>query len=45
LNAEWPFLCLLRDLGRRSAAAFLSSHGADLGRRSSFDVDSLLAGV
>ena len=45
LNAEWPFLCLLRDLGRSSAQAFLSSHGGDLGRRSTFDVDSLLAGV
>lgn len=45
LNAEWDFLCLLRDLGRRSAEAFLQSHGGDLGQRSSFDVDALLEGV
>jgi NTE family protein len=35
LNAEWEFLCLLRDEGRRSAEAFLAAHGEDLGRRSS----------
>jgi NTE family protein len=45
LNAEWEFLCLLRDLGRRSAKAFLDAHGADVGRRSSFDVGDLLRGV
>lgn len=45
LNAEWDFLCVLRDLGRRSAEEFLKSHGDDLGRRSSFDVDALLEGV
>lgn len=45
LNAEWPFLCVLRDLGRNSAEAFLKSHGNDLGRRSSFEVDTLLEGV
>jgi NTE family protein len=45
LNAEWEFLCLLRDEGRRSAEAFLVAHGEDLGRRSSFDLDALLEGV
>lgn len=45
LNAEWPFLCLLRDLGRRSAEEFLHAHGRDIGKRSSFDVDALLEGV
>jgi NTE family protein len=45
LNAEWEFLCLLRDLGRRSAEDFLDAHGADMGRRSSFDVGDLLRGV
>jgi len=45
LNAELPFLCLLRDLGRRSAEAFLKAHVTDLGRRSSYDVDALLVGV
>ena len=45
LNAEWEFLCMLRDEGRRAAEAFLRDHHADLGRRSSFDVDELLEGV
>lgn len=45
LNAEWEFLCLLRDLGRGSAETFLQSHGDDLGHRSSFDLDALLAAV
>ena len=45
LNAEWEFLCLLRDEGRRSAEAFLAAHGEDLGRRSSLDLDLLLEGV
>ena len=42
LNAEWEFLCLLRDEGRRSAEAFLVQHGEDLGRRSTLDLDSFL---
>ena len=45
LNAEWEFLTMLRDEGRRSAEAFLSAHAADIGRRSSFDLDMLLQGV
>src|SRR3954468_6059305 len=45
MNAEWEFLGMLRDEGRRCAQAFLSDHGADLGRRSSLDVDQLLDGV
>jgi NTE family protein len=43
--AEWEFFCKLRDKGRRAAEAFLEAHGADLGVRSSFDLDSLLEGV
>ncbi len=42
LNAEWAFLCMLRDEGRRAAEAFLSAHGTDLGRRSTLDIDRLL---
>ena len=42
LNAEWDFLCMLREEGRRSAAAFLTTHGEDLGQRSSLDLDLLL---
>ena len=45
LNAEWAFLCMLRDEGRRAADAFLSEHGEDLGRRSTLDIDRLLQGV
>jgi NTE family protein len=43
MNAEWEFLTLLRDEGRRAASAFLEAHGEDIGRRSSFDLDALLA--
>jgi len=42
LNAEWDFLCFLRDEGRRSAEAFIKSHGRDLGVRSSLNIDELL---
>jgi NTE family protein len=45
LNAEWEFLCMLRDEGRRAGATFLSAHGDDLGRRSTFNLDELLEGV
>ena len=45
LNAEWEFLCMLRDEGRRAAQAFLTDHHEDLGRRSSLDLDELLEGV
>jgi NTE family protein len=45
LNAEWEFLCMLRDEGRRCAEIFLKDHMADLGRRSTFDLDSLLDSV
>jgi NTE family protein len=42
LNAEWEFLALLKEEGRKSAEAFLASHGADVGQRSSTDLDVLL---
>lgn len=45
LNAEWAFLCMLRDEGRRAADAFLATRGADLGKRSTLDIDRLLEGV
>jgi NTE family protein len=45
LNAEWEFLCMLRDEGRRAGEAFLAAHQEDLGRRSTFDLDELLKGV
>ncbi|MBV9238443.1 MAG: patatin-like phospholipase family protein, partial [Xanthobacteraceae bacterium] len=45
LNAEWAFLRMLRDEGRRAADAFLVAHGDDLGKRSSVDLDRLLEGL
>ena len=45
LNAEWDFLTMLRDEGRRVADVFLDTHGDDLGRRSTVDLDVLLEGV
>jgi NTE family protein len=45
LNAEWEFLCMLRDEGRRAGDAFLRAHHDDLGQRSTFDLDELLKGV
>jgi NTE family protein len=45
LIAEWPFFTMLRDEGRKAAAAFLAAHGADLGVRSTLDVDALLEGI
>lgn len=41
LNAEKPFLQLLKDEGRRAADGFLRDHGGDLGHRSSADLDIL----
>jgi NTE family protein len=42
LNAEWVFLSLLRDEGRRAASAFLETRGGDVGKRSSLDLSALL---
>jgi NTE family protein len=45
LNAEWAFLEMLRDEGRRAAAEFGARHKADIGVRSTFDFESLLEGT
>jgi NTE family protein len=45
LNAEWEFLTMLRDEGRKAADAFLDVHGADLGVRSTFDLEPMLHGL
>ncbi|MGH6897047.1 MAG: patatin-like phospholipase family protein [Geminicoccaceae bacterium] len=45
LNAEWDFLAMLRTEGRRTAEEFLATRGADIGHRSSLDIDRLLEGV
>ena len=43
--AEWDFFCMLRDKGRRAAAEFMQEHGADLGVRSTLDLDEILEGI
>jgi NTE family protein len=43
LNAEWGFVAMLHDLGRRTASEFLTAHANDLGQRSTADIDVLLA--
>jgi NTE family protein len=43
LNAEASFLELLKDEGRKTAHEFLTAHGEDLGKRSTADLDVLLA--
>jgi len=43
LNAEWEFVSLLKQEGRKSADVFLAAHGDDLGQRSTADLDVLLA--
>jgi NTE family protein len=43
LNAEWAFISTLREEGRRAAGEFIDQHGADLGERSTADLDVLLA--
>ncbi|MCW2275288.1 patatin-like phospholipase family protein [Rhodoblastus acidophilus] len=41
LNAEKPFLDLLKQEGRRAADEFLRVHGGDLGKKSTADLDIL----
>jgi NTE family protein len=43
LNAEWAFVSLLKEEGRKSADAFIAAHGEDIGKRSTADLDVLLA--
>jgi NTE family protein len=45
LLAEWKFLCMLRDEGRRAAEAFLELHGEDIGQQSTLDLDAFLEGI
>jgi NTE family protein len=45
LLAEWEFFCMLRDEGRRAASEFLEAHAADLGVRSTLDLDALLEDI
>jgi NTE family protein len=43
LNAEWEFVSLLKEEGRKSAEAFLAAHGGEIGKHSTADFDVLLA--
>jgi len=43
LNAEWEFIAMLRSEGRRAAGDFLDVDGKYLGKRSTADLDALLA--
>jgi NTE family protein len=42
LNAEWDFVTMLKDEGRRAADEFLRASADDLGKRSTADLDILL---
>jgi NTE family protein len=44
-NAEWDFLSMLRDEGRRAAETFLNANSKNIGKRSSIDLDVLLQQV
>ena len=43
MNAEWAFVSLLKEEGRKSADRFLTAHGEDIGKHSTADLDVLLA--
>lgn len=45
LNAEWEFLTMLRDEGRRVASEFGKKHRDSIGVHSTFDFDHLLEGA
>lgn len=44
LNAEWEFLCHLRDLGRQRAEDWIKQHYDDIGKRDSVDLRAMFAG-
>jgi NTE family protein len=45
LNAEWDFVRMLRDEGRKACEEFLAASGDDIGKRSTLDLDRILEGV
>lgn len=45
LNAEWEFLTMLHDEGRRSAEAFYRTHRDEIGKRSTLDLAEFTEGV
>ncbi|MFK8249860.1 patatin-like phospholipase family protein [Ancylobacter terrae] len=42
LNAEWDFLAMLKEEGRKAAQLFLDAHADDIGKASTVDFDMLL---
>lgn len=45
LNAEWEFLTMLHNEGRRSAEAFYREHRDAIGKNSTLDLDELTEGI
>ena len=45
LNAEWAFLTMLKEEGRRTVEKFLKNNGNELGQRSTVNLDVLLEQV
>jgi NTE family protein len=45
LNAEWEFLTMLHDEGRRSAEVFYRTHRDEIGKRSTLDLAEFTEGV
>ena len=43
LNAEWGFIAMLQKEGQRAASEFLDANGNDLGKRSTAELDVLVA--
>ncbi|MFG1300840.1 patatin-like phospholipase family protein [Xanthobacter sp. V3C-3] len=43
LNAEWEFLTMLKEEGRKAADLFLADHGHDIGKASTVNFDQLLS--
>ena len=44
LNTEWEFVILLRDIGRRTAGAWIDRHFGPIGERSTADLASMCHG-
>ncbi len=44
MNAEWEFLSMLKDEGRKAAEEFLAERGDDIGKTSTLDIDLLIKG-
>jgi len=43
LNAEWDFISMLFEEGRKAGDEFLAQHADDIGKRSTLEIDRLLA--